>query len=239
MSPRTLCTLAAAGALIAGLAATPTRAWAPASQVAIARDAARFAPPPLAALLTRHGEALDGGAVEPFTDADWRRHVKNDDGSGTLDQSALAELDGAIAALRARRPADEIARRFGRLSHWAADLNNPLNASARDRSEARYFRDYFLYADAVRPRFAVVFYRAGDPRRRVEVAALERAALERGRRFYPSIGDEYRRIGFANGLLSFDDKSTAFAVAALAYSHAVSDAAHLFRYAWVAASSKE
>jgi hypothetical protein len=51
---------------------------------------------------------------------------------------------------------------------------------------------------------------------------------------YPRVGDEYRRIGYRNGTAGFDDRSTAFGVAAVSFSHAVSDLARVLRYVWLA-----
>ena len=210
-------------------------AWSPESQRAIAGDAALFAPPDLAGQLARHAHELARGAVEPFEEGTGERHVKNEDGSGTLDRTLLHEVEDAVAALRAFRPMSEIARRLGRVSHWAADLNQPLNASASDPEEPRYFRDFALYADSARPRFAVVLYENAAPvADSTGIEGLAARALGRGRKLYPLLGREYRRIEFASGREGFDDRSSAFGVAALTYSHSVSDAARLFRYVWLA-----
>ena len=64
--------------------------------------------------------------------------------------------------------------------------------------------------------------------------ALVGETLGRSRELYPLVGREYRRVGFASGREAFDDRSTAYAVAALAYSHAISDIAEVLRYIWLA-----
>lgn len=207
-------------------------------QEAIALEAARYAPVELRGQLARYARSLAAGAREPIAEHDGNRHMKNEDGSGRLDRVLAEESDAAIAALRAGRSWPEIARRLGRVAHFAADANQPLNASARDRDEGRFFRDFALYADSARPRFALVTY--GVERPLAGTAAVRRLAdeaLARGRRLYPSVGREYRRVGFATGAEAFDDRSTAFAVAALSYSHAVTDVARLFRHVWTAAAT--
>jgi hypothetical protein len=225
---------------VAALFGAPLAAWTPATQQAAALEAARLAPPGLAGQLERHAEELRRGAVEAFSDSDQQRHFKNPDGSGRLDAALAEEVQSAVDGLLAFRPFSEVARRLGRVAHWVADLNNPLNASAADPDEGRYFRDYLLYAESARPRFAVVLYEnaavVSGPR---DVATLAERALARGRELYPMIGLEYRRIGFGSGLEAFDDRSTAFGVAALAYSHAVSDTARVFRYVWLAAGGDD
>jgi hypothetical protein len=206
----------------------------------IAHDAARLAPPDLARQLRRHARELAAGATEPFQEGDAARHYRNEDGSGAVDAALADEVAQAIAAIRAHRPFAEIARRLGRVSHWAADLDNPLNSSAADREEPRYFRDFLDYVDSARPRFAVVVYEWQPPlATAADVGTLARDALARGRHLYPMIGEEYRRIDFGPGRDLFDDRSTAFGLAALAYSHAVTDAARLFRYVWIAAGGSD
>ena len=222
-------------ALLLVAAAAPCGAWSPTTQQAIALDAARFAPPDLAGQLARHARELALGAREPFDDAAPENHVKNEDGSGALDRRLGDEVASAVAALREFHPFAEISRRLGRVSHWIADLNNPLNASASDPEEGRYFRDYLRYVDTARPRFAVVLYENSTVvASNADLAPLTTRALGRGRQLYSLVGREYRRIGFASGLGRFDDRSSAFGVAALGYSHAVSDVARVFRYVWLA-----
>jgi hypothetical protein len=233
-APTSLARRLLCGALVA-FAASAGQAWSPESQRAIAADAALLAPPDLAGQLARHARELAAGAVEPFDEGEAERHFENEDGTGALDLALAREVADAVAALRAFRPMGEISRRLGRISHWAADLNQPLNASASDPEEPRYFRDFALYADSARPRFAVVLYENAAPvADAAGVEALVSRALGRGRKLYTLVGREYRRIGFAPGRERFDDRSSAFGVAALTYSHSVSDAARLFRYVWLA-----
>jgi len=144
-------------------------------------------------------------------------------------------VDGAIRAIREHRPFDEVVRRLGSVSHFVADANNPLSTSAADDQEGRSFADFLRYAESAQPRFAVVFY--GVPARdgNRSVASLLAETLRRGRRLYPLVGREYRRIGYGSGVAAFDDHSTAFGVASLAFSHAVTDVATVLRYIWLRA----
>ena len=222
--------------MLALLAPGSLRAWKPDTQRAIALDAAALAPPDLARLIQKHRKEYLRGTVEPLADTSGVRHMKNPDGSGELDQAVTGEMTAAIDLIRRHRPFAEVVARLGRVSHFIADANLPLNTANSDTYEARYFRDFLDYADSARPRFAVVFYGLGpewkSPR---DLQAWTRATFARGRKLYPAIGEEYRRIGVVDGSRLFDDRSTAFAVAALSYSHAVSDVARALRYVWLAA----
>ncbi|MEO7973751.1 MAG: hypothetical protein ABIU84_09185, partial [Thermoanaerobaculia bacterium] len=140
----------------------------------------------------------------------------------------------------------EVVEHLGRISHFVADANLPLNTANTDPREGAYFRDFLEYADSARTRFAVVFYGLGpDWRGPRDVESWTRSTLARGRKLYPAIGEEYRRIGATpgatgtSGVTRFDDRSTAFAVAALSYSHAVSDVARALRHVWLAAGGSD
>ena len=231
------------------LAPAALHAWKPSTQQAIALEAAALAPPDLARQLARHQKEYLRGCVEPLSDGNALRHMKNADGSGTLDKTVAAEMSAAIDLIRRHRPFAEVVFRLGRISHFVADANLPLNTANTDPREGAYFRDFLEYADSARPRFAVVFYGLGPdwlgPR---DVEAWTRSTLARGRKLYPAIGEEYRRIGGSagggdgggnSGIAAFEDRSTAFAVAALSYSHAVSDVARALRHVWLAAGGAD
>jgi hypothetical protein len=224
-------------AILAGVcAASPATAWTPTTQAVIAREAARLSPPDLARQIEKHQRAFEEGVAAPFGDTDSARHMKNPDGSGQLDRAAEEAMRAAVEAIRAHKPFEEIVRRLGVVSHYVADADNPLAASGDDPEERRYFVDYLRYAESAEPRFPLVFYglQPGLEGAR-DLSPLLDAALKRGRDLYPMIGGEYRRIDFASGLDRFDDRSTAFGVASVAFSHAVTDVTLALRYIWLTA----
>lgn len=218
------------------LAPLPAAAWTPRCQVVIAEEAARLAPPDLYPLIDRHRRQLRAGAVAPFQDRDPMRHVKNPDGSGSLDRVIEEEVEAAIDAIRSHRPFAEIVHQLGVVSHFVADANDPLNTSDSDPRERDYFADYLRYMESAEPRFPLLFYGITPGLdEQPSLAGLVRRTLERSRQLYPLIGLEYRRIGFASGVGAFDDRSTAFGVASLSFSHAVSDMTQVLRYIWIRA----
>lgn len=215
-------------------------AWKPATQMAIADEAAALAPPDLERQIAKHRKEYLRGTLAPLSDSAAARHMKNADGSGELDLAIAAEMTATIDLIRRHRPFAEVVQQLGRLSHFVADANLPLNTANSDRQEGRYFRDFLDYADSARPRFAVVFYGfRPDWKSPRAIEAWTWETLDRGRRLYPSIGEEYRRIGAVSGLTGFDDRSTAFAVAAVSFSHAVSDVADALRHVWLAAGGTD
>jgi hypothetical protein len=228
---------------LASLLATPpppAAAWTPHTQVTIAQEAAHLAPPDLARQIKKHKAAYEAGVLAPFDDADPDRHRKHADGSGKLDAALLEEVAGAVAAIRSHQPFNEIVRRMGAVAHYVADANNPLASSEDDPEAGRYFVDYLRYAESALPRFPLVFYgvQPGFDHER-DVSPLISAALRRGRELYPLVGMEYRKIDFGSGVEEFDDRSTAFGVASVSFSHAVTDVALVLRYIWVRAGGAD
>jgi hypothetical protein len=222
------------------LGPTPVSAWTPGTQTTIAREAARLAPPDLARQIEKHRRAYEAGVLDPFADSDPGRHMKNDDGSGDLDRVVLSEVKATVEAIRGHEPFAVIIRRLGRVSHFVADADNPLAASAADPEEARYFVDYLRYAESAEPRFPLVFYGTFPGlEAHKDVSPLLAEALRRGRALYPTVGREYRRIGFASGKGRFDDRSSAFGVASVAFSHAVTDVTLVLRWIWITAGGAD
>lgn len=199
------------------------------------RQAARLAPPDLYRQLVKNHRSYDVGLQDPFQRGHPDDRYLNRDGSGRLDEAVRIAVDNAIAAIRAPRPFNEISYRLGIVAHYVALLNDPLATAASDPAEARYRADFARYAESASPRIQLVFY---GFRPRVTERQVERViadAFSRSRSFYPMVGREYRRVGFRSGVQAFDDRSTAYAVAALGQSHAVSDIAEVLRYIWLEA----
>ena len=224
--------------LVATLTAAPAASWTSGTQRAIAETAGKIAPPDLARQIEKHRRSLVEGSLEPFRDGRPALHLLEP--GGELAENLAAETAQAIRAIELHRPFEEVVYRLGRLSHWAADANQPLNVSSADPRERTYFADFAHYAESAQDRFSVVFYAEGrdlaGPR---PVEGLLERTRRRGLALYPMIGREYLRVGRVDGRRLFDDRSTAFGVAALAYSHAVSDAAALFRYVWLEAGGAD
>lgn len=222
------------------LAAAPAEGWSPATQAVIAEEAAALAPRDLARQIAKHKKQLEAGVVAPFSDRDAGAHMEDEDGTGSLARTISAEVEATIAAIRDHRTFAEVVQRLGMVSHYVADANNPLNTSAADGQEGRYFRDYLRYVDSALPRFPLTFFGL-EPglERAADVSPLIRRTLSRSRTYYPMIGLEYRRVGYAAGEGVFDDRSTAFGVSSLAFSHAVTDVAQVFRYIWLKAGGAD
>jgi hypothetical protein len=211
------------------LLAAPAFGWTPHTQTAIAREAARLAPPDLARQLEKHQRTFEAGVLAPLQQ-----------GSGeALDQAAATAVQNAVAAIKAHQPFEEIVQRLGTVAFYMAAANDPL-AAGSDPEEGRYSADYLRYAESAEPRFPLIFYGispALDKKKDLRPVLTE--ALRRGRDLYPLVAREYRKIDYASGIGRFDDRSTAFGVASVAFSHAVTDVTLALRYIWITAGGAD
>ncbi len=233
----------AIGLLIAAFALLPNgaTAWTGGHVRDIAFEGARLAPPDLYRQLVRNRDAFAVGVAEAGRTTRGSFLENNGDGSGQLAALIRQRVDEAVESIRQHRPFNEISYRIGIVSHLVARANDPLATERSDREEARFAADYHRYLASAAPRVRRIFYgfRPGgtDSPPRLQIVLDE--TFTRGRRFYPLIGLEYRRIDFASGVVTFDDRSTAYAVAALALNHAISDVAEVLRYIWLAAGGAD
>jgi hypothetical protein len=215
-------------------------AWSEQSQTEIAAAAARLAPPDLARQIDRHRVDFRDGVLEPFGDGDRTRHEKNADGSGSLDRVIADEAKRAVDLIRTHRPFADVVKQLGRMLHFVADANHPLYTSSADPDEGKYAADFHRYVTSAEPRFATAYY--GYDSRLDHLSAIPAfvaRTLARSRGMYPFIGAEYRRVGWRSGVVAFDDRSTAFGVAAVSFSRALTDGASMLRLVWLEAGGAD
>lgn len=199
-------------------------AWARDTVLSLVDEAARYAPPDLRRQIERHEKQYREGALAAMRSP----------GGRPLAAAIRETAAGAVRAIERHETFAEIVHRLGGVVYYVALANDPLLVTGGDPEEERYAEDWRRYVESARPRFAVTFEGEGRLVERPEqLEALLRAAFERGRRYYPFVGQEYRRIEFASGVELFDDRSTAFGLATLSYSHAVSDMIATLRYIWL------
>jgi len=133
---------------------------------------------------------------------------------GVLRERIENETRNVIAMLKANEPMSAVVERLGLIAHLISDANNPYKDA-----------DYAHYFEMRVAKFPTVFY---GPEPHLRLGAFLDRTLSRTAALTPLIAEEYRRGDSA----SFDDLSTAFGVASVCYSHAVTDTANLFTYIW-------
>lgn len=125
-----------------------------------------------------------------------------------------AETNAAIAAARAQKPMSQMIEHLGVLAHLVAEANTPARG------------DFEQYFERSLRKFPTVFYGLD---RNFNVPRYFDRTFMRTSRFSPLVESEYAR---AERSEAFDDRSTAFGIASVCYSHAVSDLVNLYYYIW-------
>ena len=215
------------GFVLAILFPLTATAWTRASDERIASKAAALAPPDLRLLLEKYEVDYKAGLTRAQSDeGSDKHHYFVLSKKGRLREGIERETRLAIQMIRKGDPMGDVVQRLGILAHLVADANNPFHVAndAPRHSETR--NDFKTYFERRLAKFPTVFYGL-DPQFRL-TPYLDRT-FARSARFYPLMRGEYERGGSA---AVFDDRSTAFGVASISYSRAVSDLVNIYYYIW-------
>src|SRR3954454_3178016 len=146
--------------------------------------------------------------------ADYEKGLTRATTGGPLRALIEAETNAAIRSVHSRKPMSDLVEHLGVLAHLVADANTPARG------------DFEHYFERRMPKFPTVFYGIDT---NMSVARYVDRTLHRTSRFQPLVESEYQRAGSSS---DFDDRSTAFGIASVCYSHAVTDLVNLYYYIW-------
>jgi hypothetical protein len=215
-------------ALLIAFCASSASAWTRASDERIARKAAQLAPPDLRILIERYEPEYKQGLTRAQSDEGSDSHHAYAD-SGRLKQRIEGEVGAAISALRTGQPMSSVVERLGFLAHFVADANNPFHIANDDpRMEASH-HDFEAYFEKRLAKFPTVFY---GLERNFQIRGYVDRAVKRTSGYYPLMSEEYFRFGERRSSAEFDDRSTAFGVASICYSRAVTDLVNIYYFIW-------
>jgi hypothetical protein len=199
----------------------PAGAWTHASDQRIAQVSARLAPPDLRLVIHRYEKDFARGLQLALAD-------KGPIHGTNLRQSIERETRTIVMMIRGNQPMNVVVEHLGILAHLVGDANNPMYVpSAVDLQPSR--GDFENYLERALPRIPTVFYGVEG---RFQLTNFLDRLFNRTAHFTPLMAEEYFRFGTRRTATDFDDRSTAFGVASLCYSHAVSDAVNLYYYIW-------
>ncbi len=219
--------------LLVSLPAAPASAWTPRTRAQMVEEAVSLMPASLRLAIEQQREPLLRGMLEPLTLEDAPSHRPPWQG-GTLDAEIASRAKALIKTVESAAPFDEVARSFGALAHFVADVGFPPGA-AGDAGTVRY-ADFASFCESRRPRIPLVFYGYDDADlARGDFLAFARRVLDRARREFPNLERAYATAGTPPDPAAFDDRSVPFAVASLSYSNTVTDIARAWLAAWRAA----
>lgn len=202
--------------------------WTRAGDERIAGKAAQLAPGDLRLLIERFELEYKQGQARAQSDEGSESH-RNYTKAGRLRQRIEHETNTAIAMIRDGRPMSSVVQQLGILAHFVADANNPLHVLDDDPRLNAEESDFERYFERRLTKFPTVFYGL-EPNFRLE-RYLDKT-ISRTSRFYPLVREEYFRYGERRSSAEFDDRSTAFGVASVCYSRAVTDLINLYFYIW-------
>jgi hypothetical protein len=205
-------------------------AWTRASDERIAMKAAALAPPDLSMLIEKFEADYKAGLARAQSDeGSDLHHYFVLSRKGRLRQGIESETRLAIQMIRKGDPMPEVIQRLGILAHLVADANNPFHVANDDSRLTESHNDFETYFERRLSKFPTVFYGL-EPNFRLETY-LDKT-FTRAAKFYPLVSEEYFRGGTRRTSAEFDDKSTAFGVASVSYSRAVTDLVNLYYYIW-------
>lgn len=205
-------------------------AWTRASDERIAKKSAALAPPDLRLLIERfegdYKTGLSRAQAEEATDKHQFFVLSRE---GQLRQRIERETRGTIEAIRKGDSMGYVVERLGTLAHLVADANNPFHVANDDPRLAASHNDYEQYFERRLAKFPTVFYGL-DPK--FQLGSYLDKTFRRTAKFYPLVAEEYFRTGTRRSSTEFDDRSTAFGIASICYSRAVTDLVNLYYYIW-------
>ena len=205
-------------------------AWTRASDERIASKGAALAPPDLRMLIERFENDYKQGLARAQSDeGSDSHHYFVVSRQGRLRERIERETRSTVDAIRKGDPMSSVVERLGSLVHLVADANNPFHVANGDARLAASKSDFELYFERRLPKFPTVFYGL-DPQFRL-TSYLDRT-FARSAKFYPLVASEYFRDGERRTSAAFDDRSTAFGVASISYSRAVTDVVNLYYFIW-------
>jgi hypothetical protein len=196
--------------------ALPSSAWTRAADRRIAEKSAELAPPDLRLVINKYHDEYLRGVDEALATEGTDIHRRR------LRERIDAQTRGIVKMIRTNQPMSLVVGELGNLSHLVGDANNPFHIGDDDAAARIDFEQYFERRLA---RFAPVFY--GLDIHLVLNTYLDKM-FARTTRFGPLMSEEYSR---GNGA-TFDDRSTAFGVASVCYSHAITDTVNLYYFIW-------
>jgi len=195
--------------------ALPAFAWTRAAEHRIALKSAELGPPDLRLVIDHFHDDYLRGVDLALADEGSEIHREK------LRARIEAESRAIVQMIRANKPMVQVVERLGILAHLVGDANNPYHLG----DDAATRADFEQYFERKMARFPTFFYGVD---RRFALGAYLDGAFARTRKFVAPMAEEYARGSSA----SFDDRSTAFGVASVCYSHAVTDIVNLQYFIW-------
>ena len=209
--------------------------WTSKTHQTIVVQASRLTPYELKLLINKYKEETLAGSIEPLSGKKGEDHYLLVDGSyGKAHLRIDAEIKTIIQKMRDKTlELPDLCRRLGVISHFIAEVNNPLLTGDMKRESGWLYNNFVKYSDSKLDTFALTFdgYQSdllenGDYQGFIIASAIRSAGnFEPLKKIY--IMNRDKNLGY-----NFDDKSIPYAAASLAYNYSVTDTAKIWYYIW-------
>jgi len=203
-------------------------AFTPESRANITLQAFKLMPPSLRQQLNKHRKECLRGALDAMSGVGESQHSITENGK-FLAEKISEQIDKIVSMIDRQEPFKNIVYEMGILSHYATDLNAPLSPNGDGKE---HYNAFYRFCFQKEKKIRIVFYGFSDPfLAQKDLAQFSENSLNRTLSHVPYVKDSFSRA--RNGSDSeFDERSILFGIAALSYSHAVTDIARLWLYAW-------
>ncbi|MBW3670404.1 MAG: hypothetical protein KY432_01890 [Acidobacteria bacterium] len=202
--------------------------WTLQTERAMAEAALELGPPNVAQLVAIHERSFEEGLLDGARHEQQALEAHLGRDRTALEGILRREIEQAVKIMKTRDPIEHFVYQLGMIAHLTGDLNHPFRLGTGDELESRR-SDFEQYLERRRVKFPTVFY--GMERDRA-VDRVIRKGHARSLSFAPLLHYEYFEKGEERWSRQFDDRSTAFAVASLSWSHTVSDLVNIYYEIW-------
>jgi hypothetical protein len=209
--------------------------WTSRTHQMIVVEASKLTPYELKLLIKAHKEDILAGAILPLRGVKDESHYLLVDGSfGKAHLRIDSEVTALIKEMRSGKlDLGDFCRRLGIISHFIAEVNNPLLTGDLKRESGWFYNNFVKYTDSKIDTFARtfdgyenVFLESGDFQGFAIASAIRSAG------WFRPLKDIYEMNRRKNLGYDFDEKSIPYATAALAYNYSVTDTAKVWYYIW-------
>lgn len=213
--------------------AGPGECWTAKTYQLVVVKSVRLMPASFRNVMMSHKEEILKGCLQPDDGPESAHTYHVGSHSGYL-QDRILELSAAIPGkIHDHVPFQQIARDFGALSHYMADLNDPLILGDSDGREPQYRDDFAVYTEKNIALFPWIFGGHEDPvlqagREAEYLSSTATVSVER----YERIGEAYFPEGALVSSDTFDARSLPFGIASLSWSRSITSTVQVWFYVW-------
>lgn len=206
----------------------PLLAFTPESRMTITLNAFKLMPPSLRTQLEKHKKTCLMGALQPMLQEGEQPHNPGGDGAAAA-ENISRQVQVIVDLIDNHEPFNKVIHEMGILSYYVTDLNFPLTISGEGKE---HYDTFARFCQNKEDKIQFVFYGYYDPHlSKNDLHAFSGEVFQRSSSHIPYVVQAFSRA--QQGVeTEFDDRSILFGIAAISYSHAITDVARIWLYVW-------